>query len=126
MMASSVLLVVLGLAGLFLPEAVAGGLALPAGASQVVPLVAGGQLGFAAVNWVGRGAIYGGIYGKPIVLGNWLNGVIATSTLVDWQLDAPSASATGWVVVGLLVVYVAAFTRLLFWPPFRDSASPAG
>jgi len=52
-----------------------------------VQLLAAGLLGFAALNWVGRSAIYGGIYGRPIVLANFGYGIISVMTLASAVLD---------------------------------------
>ena len=120
---SSVVLAVLGLVCLFVPDAVASALSMPEGAGEALPFAASGLVGFAAMNWTGRGAIYGGIYGKPIVLGNWTTSVVLTLTLLGWQLDEPTA--LGWVVIGVLGVYAAAFTRLQFFPPFEEDMTPS-
>lgn len=117
MSGSAGLLAVLGIAVAFAPDAAADALSLPAGAVVGAPLAAGGLMGFAAVNWVGRGAIYGGIYGRPIVLGNFVHAMVLATTLVSLQLDRPTA--LGWSLAAACALYLAAFTRLLLRPPFE-------
>lgn len=121
--ASSLLLAVLGGGLLFFPEASADILSLPDGSARALPLVAGGQLGFAMLNWTGRGAVYGGVYGRPIVVGNFGNAVVTSSALLRTQMD--DGSASGWLVVVALLLYLVAFIRLTFWPPFEDDRKRA-
>lgn len=122
---SSLLLAVLGGGLLFFPEASADSLSLPDGSARALPLVAGGQLGFAMLNWTGRGAVYGGVYGRPIVVGNFANAVITSSVLLRIQLD--EGSAFGWLVLVAFILYLVAFIRLTFWPPFeKDRRAHAG
>ena len=119
MLTSSALLVAYGGACLFVPVRFAAALQLSEGAAVMLPMVAAGAFGLGAVNWVGRGAIYGGIYGKPIVLGNFTNAAITTLTWGSLVLDRPSA--LGWTITVLFLLSWVAFTRLLFWPPFGHS-----
>ena len=116
MIASSVLLAGTSLACLFVPEEAAAALHLSEGAAAVLPLVAAGHAGFAALNWVGRGAIYGGVYGKPIVLANFT--IAAVTTLILVSLQFADASPVGVGVTAVFALYWLAFIRLLFWPPF--------
>lgn len=121
--ASSVLLAVLGGALLFFPETSADILSLPDGSARALPLVGGGQLGFAMLNWAGRGAVYGGIYGRPIVVGNFGNAVVTSSALLRIQMD--DGSLPGWFVVAVFLLYLVAFIRLTFWPPFKQDTQSA-
>ncbi len=116
--ASSLLLAVFGGGLLFFPEVSADILSLPDGSTRALPLVAGSQLGFAMLNWTGRGAVYGGVYGRPIVVGNFANAVITSSVLLRIQMD--DGSVSGWLVVVALLLYLVAFIRLTFWPPFEE------
>lgn len=121
--ASTLFLLAVGVASLFLPEIVARGFRMDGGvgASQF-QLLAGGALGFAGVNWVGRGAIYGGIYGRPIVVGNLAHGLIVGFVMLRWQLDGPGAGL-GWALTGGFLLYAAAFFMLLRWSPWRPGSA---
>ena len=68
---SAVVLAVLGVLTLFFPEELVTALQLGAAVQLPVQLLAGGFFGIAVLDWTGRGAIYGGIYGRPIVLANF-------------------------------------------------------
>lgn len=127
MTGSSALLAVLGLAWLFLPETLAAALGHDAGSGELIQLLAAGPLAFAMLNWLGRGAIYGGIYGKPIVAGNFLHAALLAETFVT--LLVADATPLAWVGSAGAVGYLGAFTRLMFWPPWgvrRDASADAG
>ncbi len=49
---------------------------------------------------MGRGAIYGGIYGRPIVMANLTLGLITTISLVTAQLGG-MLPPWGWVIAGI-------------------------
>lgn len=120
---SGVLLAAYGLSCLFLPDILAEALGQPADASDALELSAAGPLGFAAVNWAGRGAIYGGIYGRPIVLGNFLHGGILTLVLLGSQIQM--STAVGWALTAVFLCYWAGFTVLMFRPPWgRQDGRP--
>lgn len=116
LLASSMLLAGVGFACLFVPTTSASALNLPEGSAPSLPLAAPASLGIAAMNAIGRGAIYGGIYGRPIVLANFLTAGIATMVLVALQRD--SLSIPGGVLTAAFAVYWLASARLLFRPPF--------
>lgn len=128
MTGSSALLAVLGVGWLFLPGVLAEALGQAGESEELIQLLAAGPLAFAVLNWVGRGAIYGGIYGKPIVAGNFLHAALLAETFVTLLLADATPLAWGGTLGS--VAYLAAFARLMFWPPWgvrRDrSADGAG
>lgn len=128
MTGSSALLALVGVGWLFLPGAVAGALGHGGGGGEeLLQLLAAGPLAFAMCNWLGRGAIYGGIYGKPIVAGNFLHAALLTETFVT--LLVAEATPVAWAGTVGSLAYLGAFTRLMFWPPWgvrRDASSDAG
>ena len=119
--ASSVLLAALGAACLFLPGPLAGALVLPEGALQSLPVAAGPLIGLAGLNWAGRGAIYGGIYGRPIVFANFLNAGIGTLVLLTMQTEAWPLFR--WLLMAAFAAYWLAFALLMFRGPFESASS---
>lgn len=123
LVASSILLALLGIACLFVPDALSSLLFLPNGASAALPLAAAPLIGIAGLNWVGRGAIYGGIYGRPIVLANFLTAGIGTLVLLRGQ--AGTWPLLGSLLISLFALYWLGFGLLLFRGPFRQTSSTA-
>jgi hypothetical protein len=102
----------LGLALLFAPDETS--IALAWGGGVVAPSVAaGGFLALAVLNWMGRGAIYGGIYGRPIVLANLTFALTAGLALFNHQTGPGPSSPLGWIPVAILAFQGVVFGRML-------------
>ena len=123
LVASSIFLAAFGAAYFFVPSVLSGWLHLPDGASAALPLAAAPLLGVAGLNWVGRGATYGGIYGRPIVFANFLTAGIGTLVLLRAQTDA--WPVFGWLLILFFASYWLGFALLLFRGPFESTASTA-
>ena len=114
--ASAILLTAGGVALLFAPEEI---VALLAGSDELPmtallgQLLAAAWLGLAALNWLTRGSVLGGIYGRPIVLANASLYFISAMVL----LDAPKGAAV-WIGFVLAAAMAAAYGALLFRGPF--------
>ncbi len=85
-------------------------------------LWAAALLGLGAVNWIGRGLMLGGIYGRALVLGNLVHWLVAGLVLLRAALDRPSAPAL-WGATALVGAFAFLFYRLMRRHPVT---SPAG
>ena len=111
----------LGLAATFLPQEIvarAGGGS--GGRAVLLVQVAGGlYLGFAMLNWSVRGMAIGGIYNRPIVLGNLLHffsaGLALARGVAGGERQPGVVALT--CLYGLFAVW---FGRALFSSPTRD------
>lgn len=105
-----------GVAALFMPEAVGTffGLATTGGVGMQV--AAAGFLALAALNWMGRGAIYGGIFGRPIIVANLMFGGVSSLSSISALLDG-RAEPRLWLLAALLGLHTLAFGWLLRSPP---------
>lgn len=98
------------------------GLAAAEPATLPLELLAGALFAFGVLNGMGRGALYGGIYGRPIALGNFLLGFTAAAALFRGA-ETPEA----WVLGGLFALQAAAFSWILFRArPWADGTTRAG
>ncbi len=81
---SAVIMGVVGLAGTFIPEEILKTLGIdPAPVTLILLQFIGGlYLGFAMLNWFTRSALIGGIYNKPIVLGNLMHCIVVFFALI--------------------------------------------
>lgn len=112
MVTTSLALGSLGLALLFAPSETS--TALGWGGGVVAPSVAaGGLLALAVLNWMGRGAIYGGIYGRPIVLANLVFALTAGLALFNHQTSGGGAAPLGLLPVAVLAFQGVAFGSML-------------
>ena len=81
---SAVIMGLLGLAGTFLPEEISKILKLDSSPITLILLqiIGGLYLGFAMLNWFTRSALIGGIYNKPVVLGNLIHCIVVFFALI--------------------------------------------
>lgn len=112
MQASALYLGVLGLALHFAPEEMARALGASGEGGAVLGLAAGPYLGMAALNWLGRNAVYGGIFGRPVVFANFFAGWGTWAMLVRWIFDG-NRSPLAWLLLVLSAMHIAVFIFLL-------------
>ena len=123
--ASAAVLAALGIAGTFLPHETLARL----GAAPSVPLVLLLQvfgavcLGFAMLNWMSRHATVGGIYGRPLVVGNLLHFTAAALAFFKGVLRHPELRAL-WPLGLVYALLALGFGVALFRPPGQADAAP--
>ena len=108
MVISAVFMALLGLGASFLPQEVLTYTGFRAeGLSVVLVQVTGAlYLGFSLLNWTARGILIGGIYARPLALGNFMHFAIVTIVLVK-SLSAQTASP--------ILIGAAAYFLLTAW-----------
>jgi hypothetical protein len=103
MTAAALVLAVLGLGALFAPQELltyAG--AAPAGfLPPLVQLLAAALLGLAMIDWMGKGSKVGGIYNRPIAVGNLMHFAVGAITLVHFSFHGHVPA----FVIAIAIVY---------------------
>jgi len=114
MTANAILLGTVGAAFLFLPFEL-GSLVVRHAAPvepALVQLWGAALLGLAAMSWIGRGLVLGGIYARALVLGNlvhWMVGAfVVLRVVIDGGLGAPA-----WAALAVFAPMTAGFAWLL-------------
>jgi len=112
--ASAIVLGVFGAVALFAPDELSPIFGAPSTAlSTAIQLIGSGFLGFAGLNWMSRGNRIGGIYARPLGIGNLM--LFTTAALTVGRAattgQIPSASLGLCAVLGLLA---ASFAWLVF------------
>jgi hypothetical protein len=119
MSTSALLMALLGIAATFFPQeilAYAG--AGPTGLAVLIVQVAGGlYLGFAMLNWMARANLIGGIYSRPVALGNFLHFVVVAAAL--------GKALLGGLLTPAVVAGTAAYTVFAVWFGFVLFTHPA-
>lgn len=118
MRASALVMAVLGLAATFLPQEIvryAGG---TASAAAVVGVQVAGALyvGFALLNWMAQGNLIGGIYSRPVAVGNLAHFTIAALALAKAAASGAHAPAIV-IAAAVYALFAALFARVVFRPP---------
>ncbi len=108
MIASAVFLGILGFGLTFLPDEIAGYFRKESDAiTQLTLQILGAlYLGFAMVNWMAKNNLMGGIYGKPINIGNLVHFLVSSFALIRLAIIIENHSA---ILLSLAVLY-SAFT----------------
>jgi hypothetical protein len=115
MTASALCFAVLGAMLLFAPEEVGGALTTESRGHVIASLLGAALLGFGAINWIARGSVLGGIYGRAVVAANQTHLVIGALVLMKGGIDGGAHHASYWVLTGLYVLGASFFVYLTFF-----------
>ena len=117
--ASALVLGIAGLAGTFLPDEGLRALGVaPTGALPViVQLLAALLFAFAMVNWTARGSLIGGIYNRPVALGNLTHFVIGAFALMKAAVAVNELRAILSFAAAIYVLFAVGFALLFFRSP---------
>jgi uncharacterized protein YbjT (DUF2867 family) len=103
MAASALFQAIMGIAALFAPDEILRASGIPSSPflPPLIQLCAALLLGFAMTNWMVKGSRVGGIYNRPIALGNLLHFAVGAITLDRFALRGHEA----WPVLALAAIY---------------------
>ena len=105
----------LGAMLLFASEEVSRALTPGLGGSPLIPLLGAALLGFGAMNWMARGAVLGGIYGRAVVAANQTHLTIGGLVLIKHGVDGGATNPAFWLLTGLYVLGAGFFGYLTFF-----------
>lgn len=120
--ASAIVMGAAGVAGTFAPHEVLRALGMPATgfAPLLMQLLAALLFGFAMVNWLARGSLIGGIYNRPLAVGN-----VAHFTIGALALVKGSTAGEGNVIVTVVyVLFAIAFGMVMMRSPVSATPPP--
>ena len=112
---------VLGLVCSFLPQELLQVMDAEAGRPLVVLMQVTGALylGFAFLNWMARGVIIGGIYSRPVALGNFMHFAVVSIVLIKSLMAEPMWP---FAIISLAyVVFAIWFGLVLFTHPGKQN-----
>ncbi|MDH3431320.1 MAG: hypothetical protein OEM60_15155 [Gammaproteobacteria bacterium] len=123
MMLSAVFLALLGLATSYWPDKVLGmhGTVPDNATLLLIQMMGALYLGFAILNWTARGVLIGGIYARPLALGNLLHFAMVAVMLIKAAIKFGAVPlATSAVVFSAFAIW---FGVVLFTSPVRAPQS---
>lgn len=91
-------------------------------ATLLMQLLGALYFGFAMLNWMTRSNLLGGIYGRPVVVGNFTHFVIAGLALLKALLADPNLSKLLWIAGAAYGIFSVAFGLILFTHPIKKDA----
>ena len=124
MSASALLMVQVGVALTFLPQE----LLLYFELTPVRPLVLGLQLAgalylsFGLLNWMAKASLIGGIYSRPLAMGNFLHFLMGAILFIKAVIAGPSPALL-WVACIIYSSFALLFGFLLFRHPHKQNKS---
>ncbi len=114
MTAAAIVLALLGLGALFAPQELLTGIgATPSGLlPSLVQLFAAALLALAMIDWMQKDSRIGGIYNRPVAMGNLIHFAIGAMTLVRFTLH-PHPPVYAIVVTVVYAAFAAGFAMVI-------------
>jgi hypothetical protein len=123
MATSAIFMGIAGAAGLFLPHEIVAALGAPATGilPALVQLHAAILFGFAMINWMAKDSLIGGIYNRPVAVGNTAHFVVGAITLLKLVVGDPTAPIVAATVI--YVIFAIGFGMLMFGSPVKTQTA---
>lgn len=120
MITSAVILGIMGLGLTFLPEEIAKAIGTDTNKTAVLILQILGSLyvGFALLNWMSRHSLIGGIYSKPLLIGNFVHFLVTSIALIKFVMHFGNKIE---IITAITVIYIG--LTLAFGYVFRTNPS---
>ncbi len=123
MSTSAVVLALFGLTASFLPQEILSSAGAPASGPNtiLVQLLGALYLSFAMVNWMGRTNLIGGIYSRPVAVGNTLHFTMGALALVKFVAGG-TPFTPAFVLLGVYALFALAFALILLSHPLAEAS----
>ena len=79
-------------------------------------------LGFAMMNWMAKTVLIGGIYARPLAMGNFLHFIVGALALIKYAFAA-SGSCVAWVLVVVYSLLAILFGFVFFTHPLKTKTT---
>lgn len=125
MTASSVFMGLIGITLTFIPDEVLKILEQVPNGTLVLSLQLTGALyfGFAMTNWMAKTVLIGGIYAKPLSIGNFSHFLIAGLALIKFSINADIANSYTYALTVFYVIFAILFGYVLYTHPKRKQTT---
>jgi len=116
---NAIILALIGISLIFLPKEILDYFELSASDTLELLMQITGSLyfAFAMLNWMSKGSIIGGIYGRPIAIANLTHFVIAGLSLIKGIMANPGLSYVIWSIAILYSIFAILFGIVAFKHP---------
>ena len=126
MMASALGLAVLGIVFSFLPLELLAylGQSIESEMGLMLQLAGALYVGFAMLNWMAKGILIGGIYARPVAIGNLTHFLVGGLALLKTQLGG-GATLEGWLLTGFYLLFAGLFGWIMMMHPLKNVRNQA-
>ena len=116
---NAIILALIGISLIFLPKEILDYFELSASDTLELLMQITGSLyfAFAMLNWMSKGSIIGGIYGRPIAIANLTHFVIAGLSLIKGIMANPGLSYVIWSIAIAYSIFAILFGIMAFKHP---------
>ena len=116
---NAIILALIGISLIFLPKEILDYFELSASDTIELLMQITGSLyfAFAMLNWMSKGSIIGGIYGRPIAIANLTHFVIAGLSLIKGIMANPGLSYVIWSIAIAYSIFAILFGIMAFKHP---------
>ena len=124
MIISAIIMGVFGVFTSFLPNEILTNLGIPSNELTLLclQLMSALYLGFAIMNWMAKSVLIGGIYAKPLSLGNFFHFAIGGITLIKLIIHNPSSTKLVWLICITYSILAVLFGMVLFKSPSKNNS----
>ena len=118
MISSSIVMGLTGVAASFFPEEILNNIGLTANELSLlfVQITGALYLGFAVMNWMAKTVLIGGIYSRPLCMGNFMHFTIAALALIKAAMNNSNLKYV-WVATIVYAIFAVLFGIILFTNP---------
>jgi hypothetical protein len=116
MMSSALVLGALGVLLTFIPEEVATYIQLPVKAALLIQFLGAAYFGFAMLNWMAKGNLIGGIYSKPVALGNYAHFLVGVLAVGKIAIKSHGLNHL-WIITIIYAIFAVLFGYISFSQP---------
>jgi energy-converting hydrogenase Eha subunit C len=120
MATSAIVLGAIGIALTFMPEEVSHFLKLTESSPIIFQILGALYFGFAMLNWTAKGNLIGGIYSRPVAIGNFSHFLIGGLALIKLAINN-----LDWTSIWICAILYLIFASLFGWVLFTNPVSSA-
>ncbi|MEO9209746.1 MAG: hypothetical protein ABI208_01535 [Ginsengibacter sp.] len=120
MATSAIVLGAIGIALTFMPEEVSHFLKLTESSPIIFQILGALYFGFAMLNWTAKGNLIGGIYSRPVAIGNFSHFLIGGLALIKLAINN-----LDWTSIWICSILYLIFALLFGWVLFTNPVSSA-
>lgn len=121
MIASAVVMAIAGILASFIPHEILNyiGVNSTGIAPLIIQITGALYLGFAVMNWMAKGILIGGIYARPLAMGNFMHYVVSALALIKGLRTNPHLTSV-WTLCAIYLIFAILFGLILFRHPVKS------